>query len=262
MSEYYIKQPDTDHTRGPLTIEQMVSLAETGSIDEDTLLYDDVTEKWKPFSSYPELVPIVFPEKRVLSLNRREEAPTEKEVIDEIAVGRNKPKISAESILAAASGDTKKTKRVGNLRRSREKAAEMAVPGIGTLLLVTAIALIYPAKDLVIESIKEENLLTAIIHPLVLIGAVDLFFALLVYMGVTTIFPVVRFFAAIACGFMIYLFWAWNSPLLMIISLVMNFGLFISTISTRYFWMLLGLALGIAGATTLAYAGISEMLTY
>ena len=262
MSEYYIKQPDTDHTRGPLTLEQMVSLAETGSIDEDTLLYDEVTEKWKPFSSYPELVPVVFPEKRVLSLNRKEEAPTEKEVIDEIAVGRNKPKISAEGILAAASGDTKSTKRVGNLRRSREKAAGMAVPGIGTLLLITAISLIYPAKTVVMHSIEDQTFMKAIANPLVLIGVIDLVFAGLVYMGVTSIFPVIRACAAIACGFMIYLFWAWDSPLLMMISLLMNGGLFISTISTRYFWMLLGLALGITGATTLAYAGIAEMLVY
>ena len=262
MSEYYIKQPDTDHTRGPLNLEQMVSLAETGSIDEDTLLYDEITEKWKPFSSYPDLIPIVFPEKRVLSLNRTEAAPTEKEVIDEIAVGNQKPKVSAEQILAAASGDTKKTRRVGNIRRSREKAAEMAVPGIGTLLLISAFALIYPAKTLVMDSVQNQSLLTALANPLVLIGAIDLALALLVYMGVTTVFPVVRACAAIACGFMFYLFWAWGSPLLMLIALIMCGGLFIATISTRYFWMLLGLALGITGATTLAYAGIAEMLVY
>jgi hypothetical protein len=262
MSEYYIKQPDTDHTRGPLSLEQMVSLAETGTITEDTLLYDEVTEKWKPFLSYPDLIPIVFPEKRILTLNREEEAPTEKEVIDEIAVGTKKPKISSESILAAASGDTKQTRQVGNLRRSREKAAEVAIPGIGTLLLVTAFALIYPAKTDVLAAIQNQSLISALGNPLILFGAIDLALAALVFMEVTSVFPYIRASAAIGCGFMLYLFWAWGSPLLMGVALLMCGGLFLSTISTRYSWMLLGLILGITGATVLAYAGVAEMLVY
>lgn len=262
MSEYYIKQPDTDHTRGPLSLEQMVSLAETGTISEDTLLYEEVTEKWKPFSSYPELLPIVFPEKRVLTLNKAETAPTENEVIDEIAIGRKKPKISTEKILAAASGDTKKTRRVGNLRRSREKAAEVAIPGIGALLLITAFALIYPAKTEVLASIQNQSFISALGNPLILLGVIDLVLAALVFMGVTSTFPVIRASAATGCGFMFYLFWAWGSPLLMLVALLMNSGLFLATISTRYFWMLLGLALGIAGAIVIAYAGVAEMLVY
>jgi hypothetical protein len=30
-------------------------------IHEDTLLYDELTEKWKPIVSYPEIIEVIFP---------------------------------------------------------------------------------------------------------------------------------------------------------------------------------------------------------
>lgn len=262
MSEYYIKQPDSDDARGPLTLEQLISLADTSMVSETTLLYDEISEKWKPMSSYTDLLPIVFPEKRKLKLNKRETAPTESEVTSTITEGQENPKISTEKILAAAAGKTKETRHVGNIQKSREKAAELAVPGVGTLLLITAFALLYPAKNDIILSIQNQSLISAINNPLMLLGFVDLAFAALVFMGITSTFTLVRISASISCGLVSYTFWAWENPFIMSLAIMMSIGLFLSTIATRYLWMLFALCLGIIGATTISYAAIAGWFTY
>lgn len=263
MPEYYIKQPDTDHARGPLSFEQLLSLAETRNVTEDTLLYDETSEKWKPVGTYPELVRLLFPTEKKLKLNRVEVAPTEEEVASEIAEGKAAPKVSTDTILAAASGDTKETRHVGRLKRSKEKAASLAVPGIGALLAVSALSLIFPAKNLVMDAISsDEALFSVLINPMVLIGITMAAFAVGIFLGVTSLFNFTRYLAAVCTGLMGYLYWAWQSPILAICALMMGGGLFIATISTRYKPLLTSLIIGFIGAITLAYFAITGVIVY
>lgn len=263
MSEYYIKQPDTDHARGPLSLEQLTSLAETGNVTEETLLYDEISEKWKPITAYAELLPMLFPERKRLSLNRIEAVPTEDHVANEIAEGKVTPKVSTDTILAAASGDTKETRHIGRRKKSREQAAELAVPGIGALLALSAIALIYPARTLVADAIESESALYAILlNPMVLIGLVHAAFAVGVFLGVTSLFPWVRFTSALCTGLFAYLFWAWQNPFFALCSVFMGTGLFIATISSRAGWMLFSLILGMIGAATLTYFSVTGTIVY
>ena len=263
MSEYYIKQPDTDHARGPLNLEQLISLGETGNVTEETLLYDEGTEKWKPLTAFPDLLPLLFPDRKTLTLNRNEAVPTEDHVATEIAEGNVKPKISTESILAAASGDTKDTRHIGRKKESKEKAASMAVPGIAALLTISAVALIFPAKNLVIEAVSSETAFMSIfVNPMVLIGLIYAASALGVFLGVTALFPLVRIIGAITVGLMGYLFWAWGNPFLAYCAILMGTGLFGSTVSTRYFWMLTSLIIGFIGAVSIAYFAVTGVIVY
>lgn len=263
MSEYYIKQPDTDHARGPLSLEQLISLAETGNVTEDTLLYDDVSETWKPVTAYPDLLPSLFPERKRLSLNRIEAVPTEDHVANEIAEGKVAPKVSTETILAAASGDTRETRHIGRRKKSREQAAELAVPGIGALLALSAVALIFPARGLVSDAIESESALYAVLlNPMVLVGLIHAAFAVGVFLGVTSLFPWVRFTSALCVGLFSYLFWAWHNPFFAMCSVFMGVGLFVATISTRAGWMLFSLILGMIGSATLAYFSITGVILY
>lgn len=263
MPEYYIKQPDTDHARGPFSFEQLLSLAETGNVTEDTLFYDETAEKWKPIGANPELVRLLFPTEKKLKLNRMEAAPTEDEVASEIAEGKAAPKVSTETILAAASGDTKDTRHIGRRKRSKEKAASQSVPGIGALLAVSALALIYPAKNLVINAISsDEAFFSVLINPMVLIGLVMIAFAVGIFLGVTSLFNFARYLAAVCTGLMGYLYWAWQSPILAVCALMMGGGLFIATISTRYAPLMISLMIGFIGAITLAYFAITGVIIY
>jgi hypothetical protein len=263
MSEYYIKQPQTDNSRGPLNLEQLVSMAETGVISEDTLLYDEISEKWRPFNTYSDLLPMVFPERKTLSLNRLEAAPTEDHVASEIAQGKLKPKVSTEDLLAAAQGETKETRHIGQRKASTEKAAELAAPGIGTLLAISAIALIFPAKDTVIEALSTQSaLFTVLLNPLLILGLLLAACSVGVYLGLTEVFPLLRILGAASVGMLLYLFWAWQNPLFAACGAMMGTGLFLSTLASRQSWMLFSLLIGIAGASILAYHAISGNIAY
>ena len=262
MKEIYIKQPGTDNTRGPLQVDQLEAMATQGSISEDTLVYDEITEKWKPFTAFPELKSQVFPETISLKLSQEEAAPTEQEVADSIAQEKEEPKISAETILAAAEGDTEKTKHIGKIKRSKEKAAELAVPGIATLLIVTGIGLIYPANDLIIKASQLSDWSPVLQLPMIWIGAACLGLAATVFLGVTSVFPIIRIVIAGAGGLMCYLFWAWQNSFLLIAALMMSLGLFIATVSSRQLVMIMSLAIGLIGATIIAYTGVMGYLVY
>jgi hypothetical protein len=263
MSEYFIKQPNTDHTRGPLSLEQLTSLGDTGGVTPDTLLYDEITEKWKPLAAYPELTAIVFPPKKSLKLNRKEINPTEEKVANEIAEGKLKPKVSTEKILAAAHGETRQTRHIGRAIRSREQAAGVMIPGIGAALLVGGVALIYPIKNLIFAAADGDPVtLAQMFHPFSLIGVVYLLLSGAVFLGVTSVFPIVRLIAAITVGVSGYLFWAWGNEYLLAAGCGLGLGLFFATISLRYGPMLLSLSIAIAGGALLAYASIGDFLIY
>jgi len=53
--EYYIRQPDDAEARGPFTLAQLSSLADTGGLDSRTLYFDAGSEQWLPVAGSDEL---------------------------------------------------------------------------------------------------------------------------------------------------------------------------------------------------------------
>ena len=69
--EYYVRKPDSENARGPFDLEKLISLAEAGQIDRQSLYYDEKSEGWKPIGGSPELCAKLFPEKTKLSLKKK-----------------------------------------------------------------------------------------------------------------------------------------------------------------------------------------------
>lgn len=69
--EYFVRQPDSENARGPFSLEKLLSLAEAGQVDRQTLVYEAASESWKPLGENAELCAKIFPEKRKLTLRRR-----------------------------------------------------------------------------------------------------------------------------------------------------------------------------------------------
>lgn len=68
--EFYIRAPAETESHGPYTLEQLVSLAEAGRIDSQTLYYDGSSETWMVIVHNPHLKALLFPEKKRLSLRQ------------------------------------------------------------------------------------------------------------------------------------------------------------------------------------------------
>lgn len=252
MAEYYIKAPDTDHARGPLSLEQLKSLAETDSINQDTLLYDDLTEKWKPLAAFTELVHEVFPEKRSLKLRH------DKDFAPENKAKAKEDSLTTEKMLAAAKGETKETRHIGAAKESRIKAAGLSLPGLACIAMISGVAFLYPSMDILLFSGAEDIQLGTIFgSPFIIIGLIDIAFGIFLFLGMADLFPLLRVRAAIVTGFLIYLFWSWQNPYYLIAACLVGLAFYIGTIASRYSWMLLALILGIMGSTFFAYAAFT-----
>ncbi|OPZ74528.1 MAG: hypothetical protein BWY82_00658 [Verrucomicrobia bacterium ADurb.Bin474] len=260
MSEYYIKQPDTDHARGPLTLEQLVSLAETGTVTQETLLYDETKEKWKPLSSYKDLLPQVFPEKKRIQLKR----DTEKRGLFGLGKKEEDPDpdtgVNVEGILAAAEGKTADTKHKYEALESMEKAASIALPGMGILLLISGITLLFPEIEHLFLY-PDTGFLVILSRPFLLFGAFDIFCGIAALLAVSETFPVIRFRAALGLGLFGFMFWAWSSPLLAAMVAITSFCMFMITISKRNTTMTVSVIIGIVCALVVAYFSFSGILT-
>ncbi len=256
MAEYYIKKPDTDHARGPLTLEQLQSLAETNSIDHDTLLYDDLTEKWKPLAAYTELVHEIFPEKKSLTLRK------DKDFAPENQKKAKEESLTTEKMLAAAKGETKETRHIGAAKESRQKAAGLSLPGLACIAMISAVAFLYPSMDILLFSGAEDiQLSTLLSSPFIIIGLVDLALGIFLFLGMADLFPLVRIRAALATGFLVYVFWAWQNLYFVAAACLVGIAFYIGTVASRYSWMLLALILGIIGSTFFAYAAFTGALS-
>jgi hypothetical protein len=69
--EYYVRKPDSENARGPFDLEKLMSLAEAGQIDRQSLYYDEKSEGWKSIGGSQELCAKLFPEKTKLSLKKK-----------------------------------------------------------------------------------------------------------------------------------------------------------------------------------------------
>ncbi|PHX86282.1 MAG: hypothetical protein CK538_03735 [Opitutia bacterium] len=61
--EFYIRRASETDARGPYNLEEMVSLAETGSVTVETLYYDATTERWAVIGDNPVVKAGIFPRK-------------------------------------------------------------------------------------------------------------------------------------------------------------------------------------------------------
>src|SRR5262245_53214568 len=117
--EFYIRNASETEAHGPFTQEQLVSLAEAGKVDQQTLYYEAGTEQWIAIGANAELKATVFPEKRVLTIKPKDRIESVNAAAD-LA-----PPLSVNDMLAAAEGRTAETKDKRDKTISMERAARI-----------------------------------------------------------------------------------------------------------------------------------------
>jgi len=192
MQEFYIRKEGDEDSRGPFTLEQLASLIEAGQIDRQTFYYDSVAEKWVEIQSNIELVQILFPVKKKLSVRT-------KDVVETVNLnsGEEEAPITVEDMLAAAEGNTEETRNKRNRSRDRARAAQWAMRATSLMLVISAAGLLVPN----LEKVAELDLFTLLSTPEIVIGAADLVIAMLLFLEWTEIYPAVRIRAALGLGF-------------------------------------------------------------
>jgi hypothetical protein len=241
--EFYIRGPKDTDARGPFTVEQLVTLGETGGIDTDTLFYDSATEQWAPISTSEKVKSLVFPEKKQLTVK-----PKQHVTMLNVEQEEHRP-ITVQQMLAAAEGRTDDTK---DSRKHMEIQARAARAGLGAatlILLFSATALILPHVDIVMN-LDFPGMLQ---YPLIFLGIVDLVCAILLALGSAVIYPFVRFRAAFGIGFLGLIYWLQDQPVMALLVIGGSVGLYFCTVVLSYLPVLLSALLGLAGIGGIAY---------
>ncbi|HEX2101769.1 MAG TPA: GYF domain-containing protein, partial [Candidatus Synoicihabitans sp.] len=243
MQEYYIRNVTDTEARGPFNMEQLSSLAENGQVQNDTLYYDAVAEQWATVGSNAELLAQLFPEKKQLKVKPKEKIATLNTSTE------NAAPIEVTDMLAAAEGRSPDTKDKADPTEALARSAKLGMLACTATLFISAAALLAPF----VETIVANRYLDLLTEPLALLGALDIVLGLLMALGTASIYPFVRFRAALGAGFVGLVFWTQGHPSLALAAVAGSAGLYLSTIFTNLAGVLVAVALGLIGMGYFAY---------
>jgi len=241
--EFYIRSASETEARGPFSVEQLTSLAETGQVTPETLYYDANAEKWIVMGENAEVHALVFPEKKKLTIKKDAQVATLNQQSDERAP------ISVHDMLAAAEGHTEDTKERSAGMVMAERCAKLGMWGCIAMLIVAAAAEILPSIE-VLTKFTPAGLMNA---PLVILGVIDVFLTVMLLLGVVSMYPFIRFRAMLGLGFLGFVFWTRGEHTPLLAALAGSVGLYMCTVFVSYLPIAIGLGLGLAGMGGLAY---------
>lgn len=245
--EIYIRNATETEARGPFSAQQVADLAEAGQVDGETLIYDATAEQWVAMNTNPELMAVVFPEKKKLSLKAKEIKTLNQ--ADDAA----KP-ITVNEMLAAAEGRTDETKDKRDPEQDMARAAKIGMLGAMAALLLAAAGEILPGMQ-ALMSMELEQLLA---QPLVFLGVLDLFLAVLLGLGMSTVYPLVRFRAALGLGWIGFTFYVQGLTIPLLQVAAGSIGLYLCTIAVSLVPAIIAAAAAVAGMGTLAWYFLSH----
>ncbi len=247
MQEFYIRNETDTEARGPFTLEQLTSLVDSGQVTGATLFYDANTEQWTAVESNAELHGTLFPTKKKLMLRTKQNLPTLNQEVEGAAP------ITVNDMLAAAEGKTAETADKKDPAEAMARAAAIGRYGAILALVFAAAGEVLPSTDAVL-SFDPAKILAS---PLVILGAVDLFLAVILGLGVVSLYPFVRFRAALGLGFLGFVFWTHGQHLPLLAVIGGSAGLYFCTVFVTTLPVLISAALGVGGFALLAWRMIS-----
>lgn len=241
--EFYIRNASETDARGPFTIEQLISLAEAGQVVPETLYYEATSEQWLSIGDDTELRMQVFPEKRKLTIKRDSRIPT-----------LNKAKeidqpVDVVDMLAAAEGRTSDTRDRRSIMLAADRCAKAGLYGSVLILLAGVAVEVLPSVDLLV-AFDWKNLILA---PTLVLGAIDLCLAVVLSLGVVSLYPFVRFRALLGLGFMGFIYYVGGQPIHAMAAVAASLGLYGCTFLLSYLTMGTALLLGLGGMGYLSY---------
>jgi hypothetical protein len=244
--EFYIREASENEARGPYNLEQLVSLAETGQVTIETLWYDPAIEDWSLIGNNDTLKGTLFPEKRKLRIKAREPIATNRHL-------ETQAPITVEDMLAGAEGRTADTKDKVDPLHMQLQAARLGMWAAVVALALCAAGEMLPVAD----AIAALDLGKIIEQPLAFLGAADLLLAVMLGLGVATLYPVVRFRAALGFGLFGFIFFTQGANLAILELAAGCGGLFLLTLWVDMVPVIVVSLLAVLGMAGVAYTQIS-----
>jgi hypothetical protein len=246
--EFYIRNLTDTDARGPFNMEQLSSLADNGQVTGESLYYEAATEQWVTVGSNGQLMGQLFPEKRRLTVKAKDRVMGLNTSNDQSAP------IEVRDMLAAAEGRSADTKDKADPTEARARAAKLGMYACTLTLLISAAALLAPSVDVIVAG----NYQKLLAQPFALLGALDLVLFLLMVLQTVTLYPFIRFRAALGAGFLGLVYWLQGEPTIALAAVAGSLGLYLSTLFTNLVSVMVAVALGLAGMGFFAYAVLTS----
>jgi hypothetical protein len=240
--EIYIRNATETEARGPFTAQQVADLADAGQVTAETLVYDATSEQWVWLSTNPELMATVFPEKKRLTLKTKEIESLNQ------PVEKARP-ITVDDMLAAAEGRTEDTRGKSNPEIAMARAARIGMFGALISLVLAAAAEILPNTDTLVAMTTSKLLA----HPFVALGVIDVALAVLLALGMVSLYPFFRFRAALGLGLMGLMFYAQGESVPLLAVTVGSVGLYLCTVVVSFIPAIVAFLAAVGGMGYLAY---------
>lgn len=245
--ELYIRNATETEARGPFSIQQVADLAEAGQVTAETLAYDPNSEQWVALNANPELMAAIFPEKKKLSLKAKEIKTLNKP--DDQA----KP-ITVNEMLDAAEGRTEDTRGKADPQIAMMRAARVGMIAAIAALVAAAGGEILPGVD-ALTSMDGAKIMA---NPLVILGVVDIALAVLLGLGMVTLYPLVRFRAMLGLGLIGFMFYAQGQSVPLMELAAGSLGLYLCTVFVSMIPVILAGLAGIGGMGLVAWFLLSQ----
>ena len=245
--ELYIRNASDTEARGPYGMEQLTSLADAGQVTAETLVYDATTEQWVALGTQAALMAEVFPEKKKLALKAKEFKALNKP--DEGAKA-----ITVDDMLAAAEGRTADTADKQDPEIAMMRAAKIGTWSIIVALLVSAAGEVLPSVDVVTSG----DIGKIMAQPLVLFGGLDIFLLVMLGLGVISLYPFVRFRAALGFGYVAFISYVQGDHVSLVLAAVGAVGLYFCTIMVHLLPVLVAGGAAVVGMGMLAWRFLSQ----
>jgi hypothetical protein len=240
--EYYIREATENEARGPFNLEQLVSLAETGQVTVETLWYDAAIEDWTAIGATDDLKTTLFPEKRKLRMKVKEATgPARRSDLH--------APITVQEMLAGAEGRTAETADKIDPGILQAHAARIGMWAAVICLVLSAAGELLPAAD----ALQNMDVNKLVLQPLVFLGVLDLFMAVMLGLGVTAFYPFIRFRAALGLGLFGFLYYVEGQNIPLIATIGGAAGLYMLTVCVNMFPVIVVALLGIAGMAGTSY---------
>ncbi len=157
--------------------------------------------------------------------------------------------ITVQEMLAGAEGRTDETKDKIDPALMQAHAARIGMWAAVVCLVLAAAGELLPAAD----AIQAVDLDGIVLQPLVFLGALDLFMATMLGLGVVAFYPFIRFRAALGLGLFGFLYYTQGQNMPLIAAIGGAVGLYLVTVCVNMFPVIVVAALGVAGMAGTSY---------
>ena len=244
--EYYIRGVNDTEARGPFTVEQLVTLGETGQIDTETLFYDATTEQWAAIGSNEELKDAVFPQKKKLTFKAKETRPGP-QYRRRRSTG---PSPSSRSSPPPRAARRRRRTCASRIAAQHTAAQDRLVCRRWSIFLLSAAALLLPNVDIVL-AFDLGKIVEAAPHP-PRPGRPGVRRCCSAWAW-SSAYPFIRFRAAFGLGFLGLLFWSQDHPHVALAIAAGSVGMYFCTVFLSYVPVITAALLGLAGIGGFAF---------